>query len=162
MITAPKPLAAWTAESLMSREVKTIPQTMSLREAAGLLLREQISGAPVVDEQGRCIGMLSSSDFVRWAEQGSQKVHCHSHPCFCSDWQVVDLEFLPSDEVRWYMTADPVTVTPSVSITVLARQMLDAHIHRVVVVDWERRPIGIVSSTDILAAVASATAEPST
>jgi CBS domain-containing protein len=31
--------------------------------------------------------------------------------------------------------------------------MLDAHIHRVVVVDKERRPLGVVSSTDVLAAV---------
>ena len=36
----------------------------------------------------------------------------------------------------------------------LARSMLDAHIHRIIVVDNNCRPIGIVSSTDILAAVA--------
>ncbi len=34
--------------------------------------------------------------------------------------------------------------------------MIDAHIHRVIVVDKDERPIGIVSSTDILAAVAHA------
>jgi predicted transcriptional regulator len=34
--------------------------------------------------------------------------------------------------------------------------MMDAHIHRVIVVDSENRPIGVVSSTDILAAVARA------
>jgi CBS domain-containing protein len=37
----------------------------------------------------------------------------------------------------------------------LARAMLDAHIHRVIVVDELQRPIGIVSTTDILAAVAN-------
>jgi predicted transcriptional regulator len=35
----------------------------------------------------------------------------------------------------------------------LARMMLDAHIHRVIVVDEQNRPVGVVSSTDILAAV---------
>jgi CBS domain-containing protein len=32
--------------------------------------------------------------------------------------------------------------------------MIDAHIHRVIVVDEEERPIGIVSNTDVLAALA--------
>ena len=36
----------------------------------------------------------------------------------------------------------------------LARMMLDAHIHRVIVVDRNGKPIGLVSSTDILAVVA--------
>ena len=58
------------------------------------------------------------------------------------------------------MTADPVTVSPHTPIGKLARLMLDAHIHRVVVVDEQRRPIGIVSSTDILAAVAYADRRP--
>ena len=57
------------------------------------------------------------------------------------------------------MTPDPVTVKPETSILALARMMVDAHIHRVIVVDKERRPIGIVSSTDLLAALAWDNAE---
>jgi CBS domain-containing protein len=67
---------------------------------------------------------------------------------------VVDVEQLPTDEVRRFMTPDPVTAPPATSIGVLARMMLDTHIHRVIVVDEERRPVGVVSSTDLLAAVA--------
>jgi CBS domain-containing protein len=74
----------------------------------------------------------------------------------CAAWQIVDQEKLPQDTVRSYMTADPVTVAPTVPIGELARMMLDAHIHRVLVLDEQRRPIGVVSSTDILAAVAYA------
>jgi predicted transcriptional regulator len=54
------------------------------------------------------------------------------------------------------MTANPVMVSSHVAITELARMMVDAHIHRVVVVDEMNHPVGIVSSTDILAALASA------
>ena len=67
---------------------------------------------------------------------------------------VVEVEKLPNDEVRQFMTADPVTVTPECSIRTLARMMIDAHIHRVIVVDKERCSIGVVSSTDLLAALA--------
>jgi hypothetical protein len=49
---------------------------------------------------------------------------------------------------------------PQTPIGELARLMLDAHIHRIMVRDENNRPIGIVSSTDILAAVARAAASP--
>jgi len=52
------------------------------------------------------------------------------------------------------MTRDPVTAPRETRIQQLARTMLDAHIHRVVIVDEGERPVGIVSSTDVLAAVA--------
>ena len=66
------------------------------------------------------------------------------------------------DTVRDRMTCDPVTVIPSTPLQKLAEMMLDAHIHRVIVVDKDHRPIGIVSSTDILAAVARAVGDEST
>jgi CBS domain-containing protein len=46
------------------------------------------------------------------------------------------------------MTPDPVTISPSTPIGKLARSMLDAHIHRVIVLEVERRLIGVVTSTD--------------
>jgi CBS domain-containing protein len=73
-----------------------------------------------------------------------------------TDWQVVQVEKLPTNAVRDYMTTDVVTVARDVPVATIGRQMLDAHIHRVVVVDEGQRPIGVVSSTDILTAVAEA------
>jgi CBS domain-containing protein len=72
-----------------------------------------------------------------------------------ADWQVVHREILPAKEVRRFMTPDPVTVSPDTSIRSLARMMIDAHIHRIIVVDDEQRPIGIISGTDLLAALAN-------
>jgi CBS domain-containing protein len=54
------------------------------------------------------------------------------------------------------MTAQPVAVAPTTRIGELAQKMVDAHIHRVLVVVDQHRPQGIVTSTDILAAVARA------
>jgi CBS-domain-containing membrane protein len=64
------------------------------------------------------------------------------------------IEGLPDAAVRRYMTADVVTVMPQTPLCALARRMLDAHIHRVIVVDEQHRPVGVVSSTDLLAALA--------
>jgi len=53
------------------------------------------------------------------------------------------------------MTANVVTVGPQTPLPELVRTMIDAHIHRVIVVDGQRKPIGVVTSTDILGALAS-------
>jgi CBS-domain-containing membrane protein len=159
MLATIKDLLELTAADLMSREVVTVPEQMSLRCAAHLLLSAGISGVPVVDEEGRCTGALSATDFVRWVDNPEHP------PCppssadeFLPEWQVEDLEEVPTDAVRSYMTADPVTAAPETSIGTLARQMMDAHVHRVLIVQ-DGRPVGVVSSTDILAALARADAE---
>jgi CBS-domain-containing membrane protein len=156
MAVTNRPFLSLTAEDLMTRAVEAIPQEMSLRAAAHLLSQARISGAPVVDAHGRCVGVLSATDFLHWAEKGGPAPEAlPARPgCRHTDWQVMDAESLPQDEVRQYMTADVVTVPPGTRIADLARQMLDAHIHRVIVVDEQRFPVGIVTSTDILAAVA--------
>ncbi len=204
-----KSLLALTADDLMTRDVVRLTEEMPLRDAARLMLENQIGGAPVVDRDGRCVGVLSATDFLRLAfrradvtkpaspplpitcpfqrgfrvpdgqeitlctlplgvcpiqrkqkePDGEERIVCtqpHSVPV---DWQMVDVEKLPADEVRRFMTADPVTVRPTTSIRALARVMIDAHIHRVIVVDEERRPIGVVSSTDLLAAMAYSSGE---
>jgi CBS domain-containing protein len=205
-----KPLAALTAGDLMNPDVVRLPEEMALRDAARLLLRNQIGGAPVVNAQGKCVGVFSAMDFLRLSEMrvdatrptspplpitcsfqtkhrtsdgkevtlctlppgvcpiqvkqeepgGEKLIVCSQPHCVLVDWQVVDVEKLPTDEVRRFMTPDPVTAQPATSIRVLARMMIDAHIHRVIVVDEERRPIGVVSSTDLLASLAYRGTEP--
>jgi CBS domain-containing protein len=154
MLAPNRPLMSLTAADLMSQAVVMVPQDMSLEGAARLLSQAQVSGAPVVDTEGRCVGVLSATDFVHRAQKGVRPGVAQE--CVCSSWQIVDTECLPREAVLHHMTKDPVTVTSAARIGELAQMMLDAHIHRVIVVDKNRRPIGIVSSTDILAAVAQA------
>jgi len=199
-----KPLQDLTAGDLMSPDVVRLPEEMALRDAARLLLQNQIGGAPVVDAQGKCVGVFSAIDFLRLSQTradatqpsspplpitcsfqakhttsdgkevtlctlppgvcpvqvrqegpgGEKLILCSQPRCVLVDWQVVEVEKLPMDEVRRFMTADPVAVQPNAPIRVLARMMIDAHIHRIIVVDEERRPIGVVSSTDLLATLA--------
>jgi CBS domain-containing protein len=154
--TAAPPLLALTAADLMKSPVVTIPEGTSLREAAQLLCRSNITGAPVVDAEGRCRGVLSSSDFVTRATAKGEEVS------FLAPWgEVISVEDAPDDEIRHYMTARPVTVLPTTAVGDLAQKMVDAHIHRVLVVDEGERPCGIVTSTDVMAAVARATQKAS-
>lgn len=204
-----KPLFVLTAGDLMNPDVVRLPEEMRLRDAARLLLRNQTSGAPVVDAQGKCVGVFSAMDFLRLSEVradatrptapplpstcsfqtkhrtsdgkevtlcmlppgvcpiqvkqegpgGEKLIVCSQPHCVLVDWQVVDVEKLPTDAVRQFMTPDPVTAQPATSVRVLARMMIDAHIHRVIVVDEARRPIGVVSTMDVLAALADSDGE---
>jgi CBS-domain-containing membrane protein len=155
MITTEKGFSTLTAADLMSRDIHAIPVEMSLRAAARVLSCARITGAPVVDAKGRCVGVLSTTDILHWAEKGCAADLLVEECPVWADWQVVALDRLPADGVRRSMTADIVTASPHTRITDLTRMMLDAHIHRVIVVDGRDRPVGIVTSTDILAAFAT-------
>jgi CBS domain-containing protein len=159
MIPTDKPLFRLTAGELMSPATARVPAGMSLRGAARLLAQAGVSGAPVVDADGRCVGVISATDFLRWAGKGKEadRPWPAVEDAVCG-WEVVAADGLPAGTVGRHMTADPVTVNVTVPLGELARMMLDAHIHRVIVVDRDRRPVGVVSSTDILAAVARADA----
>jgi len=160
MLAPSKPLLGLTAADVMSSSVISVSQDMSLHEAAKLLDREQISGAPVVDDRGRCVGVLSATDFVHWVEHEHDAPVASPGEHFCADWEVVDPELLPDDEVRRYMSTDLVTVDPQLPIARVARRMIDSHVHRLVVLDERRRPVGLVTSTDLLAALAYAVGDP--
>jgi CBS-domain-containing membrane protein len=198
MGTTGKPLLELTSEDVMSRDIVAIPQVAPLRDAAALLRRARVTGAPVVDEQGRCVGVLSAVDFLRCLEadgpgpatrpvracpyqtegrllSGEEALICTLAWGSCP-WQEPRLmpggryadvclrltgaacgrrqAELPSDAVTRYMTADVVTAGPQAPLPELARRMVDAHIHRLIVVDEQGRPVGIVSSADVLAALA--------
>jgi CBS-domain-containing membrane protein len=150
-----KPILELTAADLMSRDIVTLPKHLSVHGAAHRLAQSHVGGAPVVDETGRCVGVLSTTDLVRWMDRGDAP---HRRPLareadFHTPWQMADLEGLPDEEVGGLMTADLVSVTPQTRIGELARRMLDAHIHRLFVLDDKGRPAGVVATTDVLAAV---------
>jgi CBS domain-containing protein len=67
MAATTSPLLALTASDLMNRDVVTISQDTPLRVAAELLFRRQVGEAAVADAAGRCVGLLSATDLIRWA-----------------------------------------------------------------------------------------------
>jgi CBS domain-containing protein len=79
---------------------------------------------------------------------------CASPHGICTDWQTVTATSPPRDDVRHTMTPWPVTAGPDTPVPELAHQMLTHVVHQIVVVDPDGRPVGILSVTDILRAVA--------
>jgi CBS domain-containing protein len=155
------------AGEIMVRRVVTLGPTDPLAQAAGLLLREQMSGAPVVDEHGVCVGVLSASD-VAGAEEKvavarqkeAQSSLWHSQltlPASVYESRLAEIrdKIAPAGNqpVERFMTPDVVSVRPDTPLLNVIRNMIDAHIHRIVVLDEERRLKGIISTMDVLAAL---------
>ena len=120
-----KPFHALTAGDLMTGPVQAIRRDRSLREAAEVLRRADVTGGPpVADEEERCVGVLF----------GHRLRSLVQHPGLPVDWPSL-IEALPADEVGRFMTADPVMTSPTTPLADVARMMIDAHLHRVIVVD---------------------------
>src|ERR1700760_2152518 len=60
--------AVFTASDLMTRDVAVVHPETSLLDAVKLMAERRISGVPVLDDDGRIVGMLSEGDLVRWHE----------------------------------------------------------------------------------------------
>ena len=154
------------AGDVMTKDVAVLRPRDRLADAISLFLREQISGAPVVDEQGTCIGVLSTADVVSFEEKRAQAPESRSElPRRSGDiWDAgaswwhefgrIKDEIQPRLEegVTGYMTRDIVGVTEDAPLGVVIRQMLDSHVHRVLVLDRGRHLQGIISTVDVLAA----------
>jgi predicted transcriptional regulator len=151
---------------IMTREVASVNTGNRVADAIQLFLRDHISGAPVVDDVGVCVGVLSTTDIVNFEEKRGKQAEsagtATQRPfdswAWCEDWlckfRKVDGDNQPMLEgpVSNYMTRDVVSVAEDTSLYAVLRMMVDAHVHRVLVLDSCRRPLGIVSTMDVLKA----------
>jgi predicted transcriptional regulator len=162
MVNASKSLMSLCAGDVMSRNMVMIPRQMSLHGAAHMLSIAAATGGPVLDDKGCCIGVLSPTDFMHSVENDREpRPRAHRRADGISQsWQIPEGDS-QTCSVEEFMTKDPVLVPSSTPIGKLAQMMVDANIHRIIVVDMAtHRPLGIVSSMDILAAVARVDQSP--
>lgn len=163
-------LAQLTARDVMTERLVVLNETDTVVHAAMTLRDQQISGAPVVDDQGRPIGVFSTADVVPAVASrlGAVLADAAGGDAGRTDLeQVCDL--LNSSRTRLASGADEAisgwmsrrvgTVRESSPLIEVARSMCDGHWHRVLVVDASERLRGIVSTMDVLAAVVKAADE---
>jgi CBS domain-containing protein len=147
-----------TAGDVVHRTVLVLPEEMRVERAAHLLLKRRLRAAPVTDSSGRCVGLLSAVDILRWNldERPSGPNSIARTACVWCDWQVVDVKSTERNDVVRYTMRDPLLITPDMRLMEIAKILLQGDRGPVVVVDDERRPLGVLSSKDILAALAFA------
>jgi CBS domain-containing membrane protein len=138
------------ARDVMSAPVHPVTLEMDLVEAATLLSEKGISGAPVVDRDGRIVGVVSEKDFL--AKMGAGRsgsfmamvAHCLKNKgCVATPLQ--------NRSVETIMTTPAVTATAGTSIAEIAALLMEKKINRLPITDDDRRVIGIVTRTDLVA-----------
>lgn len=121
-----------TIDRYMTRDLITLSPGMEITRAVATLIEHDISAAPVVDELGRLVGILTAKDCFRAV------LHAHYHQ---------DL----GDTVAGYMTADVDTLTTGMGVVTAAQRFMDSN-HRRYPVLQDGRLVGIITRMDLLRA----------
>lgn len=144
--------AALRASDVMTPEPVCVNPSTTIRQLARVFEEHDVSGVPVVDSRGRAVGVVSKSDLIRRCSEGTPDLPPGYLFELISDEPPSDETLIPESLVcvEDFMTAPPVTVTGAARVPELARLMEERRIHRVIVTDAERVPIGIITSLDLL------------
>jgi CBS domain-containing protein len=144
-------------KDLVVRDVITVRPDDPLSEAVSLMFENRVTAMPVVDQKGRCRGILSTTDLIGlFRRQATGPVEPDELERFgdaIADASQRGAQF-GSRQVAEVMTANVVTVTLEDGIRHAAAEMLSNRVHRLVVTDANRRVIGILSTMDLLEAFA--------
>jgi CBS domain-containing protein len=120
----------------MTRRLTTLSPDTEIMQAVHTLIEKDVSGAPVVDEHDKLVGILTHKDCMKVV------LNAAYHSEFCG-------------VVADFMTAKPETLQPDLSIVDAAQIFLDQHFHRYPVVT-DGALVGQISRRDILTALEDA------
>ena len=127
--------------NLMSLDPIVIGSDQPAAEAERLLKTYRVGGLPVVD-QDELVGVISQADLM--VARSSEMIG--------ANWQRM--------RVRHLMTSPAVTIHATATLAHAAKLMIQRHIHRLVVVDDDGEPIGVLTTLDLLRALTEDPATP--
>jgi CBS domain-containing protein len=123
-----------TAKDYLTRDVSTTTAQTDIHQAISLLVKERISGMPVLDGNGKLVGILTTRDCLKIAFSASY--HKDS-----------------GGPVSNFMTADVETVNAEMDIVEVAELFVNSRYHQLPVTS-EGRLLGMINRYDVLKALA--------
>lgn len=142
------------ARDLMRRPVRQLTAWTPVREAAAFLLRQGISGAPVLDQHGRWIGVFTENDLARYVQNrlapGHPERTLESREVV-AEQSALSLARIGETPVQEFMTSGLYTVFPEATLDEVVHTMTAFKIHRVFVIgEKEGELLGVITTMDIL------------
>lgn len=156
------------ARDVMTREVTTVREDSSLEELIHLLRVSHFSGIPVVDGEGKAVGLVSETDILRALaytvgppgsgefatnlQKGKRRISAllldaASRQDMATGHLLRDLVRRPVHDL---MTPMVHGCSPEATITEVCDMMVWKEIRRVIVLDADRKVVGVISSIDLI------------
>ena len=155
----PAALEARTAADLMTSNPLSIRAEASVREAVAFLIDKGISGAPVIDDAGRPVGVLTQTDillhdrehvdYVTPAGAAYEEFESGA-PLPAEWWGNFQVERVDATPVRDLMTPALFSVALDTPAAQVVEQMGELNVHRLFVVDDKGVLVGVISALDVL------------
>ena len=133
----------------------------SVKDALDLMVANRVLALPVVDDANRCVGIISASDLLELAQERGEDIESFSvaeglaYELLVEHFEHADFSDLTVQDA---MTPTPIEIAPEDTLVEAARVMVENEIHHLAVTERRRQFLGILSSMDVLRALAESTA----
>ena len=141
------------AKDVMSKKIVSVESWLTLPELAKVFEEKCISGAPVVDEAGSILGVVSQTDLVRSRTKvpaGVPSYHREFDDSLRSGG--LHIEELDATRVDEIMTPGAISLDCETPVERVAKVMIESRIHRVLITKGDRLA-GIVTTMDLMRAL---------
>lgn len=133
---------------IMQRKIVMIPVGTVYSEVMDALLKHEISGAPVVDEQGKLVGIVSEKDLLRILYPYYESYYLNPEQYTNHEDREKKALDIRTRRVEEFMSRDVLTVNPDMPIMRAGSIMLSRGVHRLPVVQ-EGLLVGIITRRDL-------------
>ena len=155
-------MAATTVAEIMERDAPSVPLDSSIEEVVALFKEQDVPALPVVNEGGRCVGVVTEKDLVIADEEGDLHIPHYIElfgglVFFPPELRVFErrLKKATAARVQDLMTEPPIVVEPSTTVHEAAHIIVERGHSRLPVVEHGRY-LGLVTRADVLAALNAA------
>ena len=153
-VEMPLILHVQTAADLMAPNPISIRAEAEAAEAVALFAEKRIDAAPVIDEAGRPIGVVSRSDLlIHQCEHDKKRGGRHEYfvpPDFQAGEATSEKKGDRKATVADVMTPAVFAVAPDTPVHRIVSDMVGLHVHRLFVVDDNGILVGVISTMDVL------------
>lgn len=140
-------------KAIMTTHVVALHYTMSFLDAAKTFLAYHLSGAPVINEIGELVGVLSEKDLMRAMYPTYHELYEHPYMFFFDEELEEAVESAKGKIVADIMSKRIITATPDTHILKVGGQMIATGVHRVPVINEEKKLVGMVARGDVYRAL---------
>jgi CBS domain-containing protein len=152
-------MVATTVADIMERDAPSVTLEANVEEVVARFKEQDVSALPVVNDGGRCVGVVTEQDLVIADEEGDLHIPHYIElfgglVFFPPELRVFErrLKKATAARVQDLMTEPPVTVEPTTTVHEAAHVIVERGHSRLPVVEHGRY-VGLVTRADVLAAL---------